>query len=147
MGSMVRTGTLVAALALTGCTAPAPPRAVFDAAGVTRVVLRAAAADAALAEPGAPDRVEVAGTPTGGAAGYHPADPAWRETPAEAWGLGFVARRFGPVLVVSTRNEIAFIHHHYTLAAIRLRLPPGTALVRQPRTLSGDGQPDLSPPP
>ena len=119
----------------------------FDAVGVSRVILRSASADAALAEPAAgTGPIAITGRATGGAAGYHPADPAWRETPAAEWGLGFAAKRFGTTLVISSRNEIGYIHHHYTIADIVLRLPPAVVLVRQARTLSGSGEADLAPP-
>ncbi len=126
----------------------APARVVqaFDAAGITKVVLRASAADAATTEPASNGTVTVSGRPIGGAEGYHPADPKWRETPAAEWGLDFVGQRFGATLVISTKNEIGFIHHHYTIADIDLKLPASVTLVRQVRTLSGDGAADLAPP-
>ena len=119
----------------------------FDAAGLTRVVLRAAAAEAATVHvvPGT-GVLTVSGRATGGAAGYHPADPRWRETPAADWGLDFVAKRFGRTLVISTANEIGYIHHHYTIADVALRLPPSVELVRQVRPPSGSGEADLTPP-
>ena len=144
------TAWLAAAL-LVACAAPEQDRdrltRRFDAAGITRVVLRAAAADTATVDlvPGT-GVVTVSGRATGGAEGYHPADPRWRETPAAEWGLDFVARRFGSTLVISTANEIGYIHHHYAVAGIGLRLPPSVELVRQTRVLTGDGKADLAPP-
>ncbi len=108
----------------------------YDSSGITRVILRAAAADTAKAEPiprGWPDH-RFTGRATGGAEGYHPADPKWRETPAAEWGLDFVASRFGATLVISSKNEIGYIHHHYVIADIVLQLPPSVELVRQART-------------
>ena len=147
---LTATAWLAAAL-LVACAASGQDRdrltRRFDAAGITRVVLRAAAAEAATVDvaPGT-GVVTVSGRATGGAEGYHPADPRWRETPAAEWGLDFVARRFGPTLVISTANEIGYIHHHYAIADIGLRLPPSVELVRQVRVLTGDGKADLAPP-
>ncbi|HSB63847.1 MAG TPA: hypothetical protein VLJ18_06755, partial [Thermoanaerobaculia bacterium] len=90
--------------------------------------------------------IEVSGVPTGGAKGYHPSDPNWKETSPAEWGLAFVARRFGATLVISTKNEIQYIHHRYTLENLHVDVPPGIAVVREPRILSGDGAPDLKPP-
>ena len=143
-------GLAVAGLLLGSCAARGDGRVarVFDADGITRVVLRAGnAADARLGTvPPDPTTVAVSGLPRGGAEGYHPADPNWRETPAAVWGLDFVARRFGATLVISTKNEIEYIHHHYDLEGVAIQLPGGVALVREPRRLSADGAANLSPP-
>src|SRR5262245_42685986 len=104
----------------------------FPAAGVTRVVLRASAAAGAevTTDRDAAD-IEVSGRPIGGAEGYHSPDPNWRETPAADWGLGFEAQRHGAVLVVSTKKEILYIHHHYVLTSLRVRVPAGVRVVRE----------------
>ena len=119
----------------------------YGSPGVTRVILRAAAADttnAELTRAGVP--ITVSGRATGGAEGYHPADPKWRETSVAEWGLDFVASRFGATLIISSKNEFGYIHHHYVIDDIVLQLPPSVELVRQARTLSGSGEPDLMPP-
>ena len=144
------TAWLAAAL-LVACAAPRQDRdrltRRFDAADITRVVLRAAAADTATVDVvSGTSVVTLSGRATGGAEGYHPADPRWRETPAAEWGLDFVAKRFGSTLVISTANEIGYIHHRYAVAGIGLRLPPSVELVRQVRVLTGDGKADLAPP-
>ena len=119
----------------------------YESAGITRVILRAAAADAAKTEQAArAEPIAITGQATGGAEGYHAADPKWRETSAADWGLGFVALRSGTTVVISSKNEIDYIHHHYLIADIVLRLPPSIELVRHTRTLSGSGEADLSPP-
>ena len=119
----------------------------FDAAGVTRIVLRAASADASTVDVVSGTHVvTVSGQATGGAEGYHPADPRWRETTAADWGLDFAAKRSGSTLVISTKNEIGYIHHHYVIAAIGVRLPPSIELIKQMRVLSGSGETDLAPP-
>jgi hypothetical protein len=127
--------------------APSQPTALrrsFPAAGITKLVLRAGDADHATVETGvAGSAIEVTGIPTGGAAGYHPSDPTWRETPAAQWGLDFVSVQRGPMLVVSTKNEMHYIHHHYAFASVTVRVPPGIDVVKEPRTLTGDGAPDL----
>ena len=107
-------------------------------------MLRAEDADKAMVETGARgSAIEVSGIPTGGAAGYHSPDPKWRETPAAEWGLDFVSVQRGPILVVSTKNEMRYIHHHYAFASVTVRVPPGVEVVKEQRTLTGDGAPDL----
>ncbi len=119
----------------------------FPAKGVTKIILRAAGADSAILTSDAPaGTVEVSGIPTGGAQGYHSPDPKWRETPPERWPFSFVVQRFGPVLVVSTKGEISYIHHHYVMSDLRLRVPSGVEVVRQQRQLSGSGEADLRAP-
>jgi hypothetical protein len=123
---------------------PKPLRRAFPASGITTLVLRAGDADTATVETGARgSAIEVSGVPTGGAAGYHPSDPKWRETPAAEWGLDFVSVQRGPTLVVSTKNEMRYIHHHYAFASLAVRVPPGVDVVKEPRTLTGNGAPDL----
>jgi len=128
-------------------TASPPQHALrrsFPAAGITQVVLRAQDANQATVETGASgSAIEVSGIPTGGAPGYHPSDPKWRETPAAEWGLDFVSLQRGPILVVSTTHEMRYIHHHYAFASLVLRVPPGVEVIKEPRTLTGDGAPDL----
>jgi hypothetical protein len=119
----------------------------FPADGVTKIILRAAGAGSAIVASDAPTgRVVVSGIPTGGAQGYHSPEPKWRETPPERWPFSFVVQRFGPVLVISSRGEISYIHHHYVMSDVRLRVPPGVEVVRQQRQLSGDGAADLRAP-
>jgi hypothetical protein len=85
----------------------------------------------------------VSGTPSGGAPGYHPADPNWRETSASEWGLDFRGKAFGTTLVISTFNEIQYIHHSYYLENLVITVPPGVEVTREARQLSGEGAPDL----
>ena len=109
--------------------------------------MRAAEIQSASITTGAPpSTIEISGVPTGDARGYHPSDLNWRETPAERWGFDFVAQRHGEVLVVSTTNEISYIHHHYVLDGLRIRVPARIEVVRQQRELSGSGEPDLRAP-
>jgi hypothetical protein len=82
----------------------------------------------------------------GGTKGYHSRDPNWKETPPEKWGLGFEWKRFGDVLVVSTRNEIHHIHHLYYLGTLDLTIPPSVTVKRVTRVLTGDGGADLTSP-
>jgi hypothetical protein len=117
----------------------------FPAAGIAKVVFRAELARAARVEHGG-DAIAAAGTPKGGAPGYHPSDPNWRETPAEEWGLGFKGQAFGSTLVISTWNETRYIHHHYYLDELVLTVPQGVDVVLEERTLSGEGAPDLRAP-
>jgi hypothetical protein len=127
-----------------------PPRPIvrtFSSAGVSKLVLRAAGAEsAALTRDAGATAIEIHGLPSGGAEGYHSPRLFWRETSARAWGLDFVAAKHGDVLVVSTKNEIDYIHHHYSLRDLRLRVPANVKVVRQTRALNGNGAPDLSQP-
>ena len=119
----------------------------FPADGITRLVIRAAQVKSATITTDAPrSAVEISATPIGDARGYHPPDPNWRSTPAQSWGLDFVAQRFGDVLVISTKNEMGFIHHHYVLDDLSIRVPAHVEVLRQERQLNGDGAPDLSAP-
>ena len=119
----------------------------FDAAGVERVLLRAELAERAeVVTAAGADRIRVCGFPNGGAGGYHPVDPDWTETAADEWGLDFKEKRYGAVLVVSSYNEMAYIHHHYYFDELRVERPEGVAVVFQGRELTGDGEADLSPP-
>ncbi|MCI0459297.1 MAG: hypothetical protein L0Z62_20300 [Gemmataceae bacterium] len=127
-----------------------PPERIsrsFTAAGVKKVVLRAAAADTAeVTADSAAGVVEVSGVPAGGASGYHSPDPNWRETPAAEWGLDFVCAQYGEVLVISTKNEIHYIHHGYFLQSLTLRVPARVEVVKESRKLAGNGAPDLEEP-
>lgn len=119
----------------------------FPAPGIATMILRAGMAEQAevTTVPGA-RVVTVSGVPTGGAAGYHPADPNWRETPAAQWGQDFQARLFGTTLVISSIAEIQFIHHVYHLEGLRITVPEGVRVVRENRELTGEHAPDLAPP-
>ena len=117
----------------------------FDVRGISTVVLRAANASTAVVDH-AGEQVQVSGVPKGGARGYHSPDPDWRETPASEWGLDFVAARHGNVLVISTKNEISFVHHRYVLESLKIKVPTGVTVIRMARELTGSGEPDLSPP-
>jgi hypothetical protein len=150
---------------LPGCGPPAPPPPLpddglvfsasipawisrqFEVDGIRKVILRLGSRDSATVTVDASRQdVDVSGLPTGGAAGYHPPDPSWRETPADAWGLDFVSSRSGETLVISTKNEISYIHHHYVLESVVLTVPASIEAVLEARELNGDGTPDLSEP-
>ena len=116
-------------------------------AGVKAVVLRSALAkDAEVVSDRDAKAISVSGRPSGGAPGYHPAQPGWKETPASDWGLDFVFQRHGDTLVVSSKNEIRYIHHSYLIREIRVSVPANVTVTREERTLSGTGAEDLSPP-
>ena len=122
-------------------------RAVFPAKTISRIVLRAGNANLATVEKvDASASIQISATATGGSRGYHSPDPDWKETPPSDWGLEFVGKVFGSILVISTKNEIQYIHHRYVLERIHLLVPSNIEVVREPRTLSGDGKPNLSPP-
>jgi hypothetical protein len=119
----------------------------FPADGIKKIILRSSDAETCevTTDPTA-KAIEISGLPEGGAKGYHTADPNWRETPAAEWGLDFVSARHGNLLVVSTKNEILYIHHCYFLKSVVLRIPPDVEVVRVQRNLTGDGQPNLEVP-
>jgi hypothetical protein len=119
----------------------------FDAAGITTVVLRAANAAQATVRHTSAGTVEVSGKARGGAGGYHSPDPNWKETKPEQWGLDFVGKRHQDVLVISSKNEIQYIHHGYSLDSLELSVPDGVKVIPVARQLSENGQADLSPPP
>jgi hypothetical protein len=124
-----------------------PVTNVFPSDGIRKLVVRAEqglSATVSIVADGS--SIRVSGVPTGGARGYHPADPNWQETPAAGWGLQFVGQRYGDILVVSTKNEIRYIHHYYFLADVRIQVPPGIQVVREQRRLTGSGLPDLGAP-
>ena len=120
----------------------------FSAEGITHVILRSGLAAQTEVRHSSGQRtiVTVSGTPKGGAQGYHPSEPKWKETTAADWGLGFVGKRFGTNLVISSKNEIQYIHHHYVLDDVVLTLPEGVDFKLIPRVLSGDGNLDLTGP-
>jgi hypothetical protein len=112
--------------------------------GVNVVELRAGRARCArVVRRDGPRGATVAGIPIGGAKGYHSPDPGWRETPARYWGMQFVTKRFGDRLVISTKSEISYIHHQYSLDGLVLRVPRSVKVVLVNRHLSGDGTPEL----
>ena len=123
-----------------------PITRTFPAAGIKKVVLRAKQAQGAKVRVDAGDQIQVTGLPTGGAEGYHSPDPFWRETPAKDWGLDFVAKQYGDVLVISSKKEISYIHHYYALANLSIQVPEDVVVVKEKRKLSGDGAPDLKKP-
>lgn len=143
-------------LALMGCVSPVDvtPKAEqpsdsrlmwrFPAEGISKLVLRTEqAAQAEIAFDRLSPDVVVTAVPSGGVVGYHSPDPGWKETHPADWGLELTGRRFGPRLVISSKNEIRFIHHHYYLEKIHIRMPSGVDVDLQTRELTGDGGPDL----
>ncbi len=115
----------------------------FPGAGVSRVVFRAAFARDARVTSAQGHDILVTGTPRGGAPGYHAPDGRWRESAASEWGLDFRGQAFGETLVISTFNEIRFIHHSYYLDQVVISVPTGVEVALEARQLSGDGAPDL----
>jgi hypothetical protein len=139
--------TILLCLAVLGCGKSSRVTRSFPADGVKTVVFRASLAkDAQVTTDPAAQAIEVSGVPQGGAAGYHSPDPNWRETPAAEWGLDFVSARYGEMLVISTKNEIHYVHHAYFFRPLTVRMPPGIELIRENRALTGKGAPDLDAP-
>lgn len=119
---------------------------VFSAAGVKIVIIRAAQAGDTKVSSGKAKQIQISGIPSGGAEGYHSPDPDWRETPAGSWGLDFIAKQYGSVLVISTKNEIEYIHHHYALEKLSIKVPKGVTVLKEERKPSGDGSANLKKP-
>ena len=151
---MSRAGVLlVAALSVSvGCSrngkAARPVTAEFPSAGITTVVLRAqAAADAAVAvvEPGLAS-IKVSAMPAGAPGAITRRIRTGGKLRRRSGGWGLSRSPLAATLVISTRNEIHYIHHAYTLQGIRLEVPAGVVVVRETRVLSGDGAPDLKSP-
>jgi hypothetical protein len=116
----------------------------FTANDIMSVVLRTEEAPQAkiVLDQNATDIV-IAAKPAGGVIGYHSSAPDWKETPAADWGLDLTGRKFGNRLVISSKNEMQFMHHHYYLEEISIRVPSGVRVDLQTRKLTGDGSPDL----
>lgn len=119
----------------------------FPDHGIELIYLRAESSEQATVRT-VPGRriITVSGVPEGNARGYHPVDPNWKETPASEWGLDFVAQRYGSALVISSRNEIRYIHHDYHVADMVIEVPSGVQVIRESRQPTGEGNPDLSKP-
>jgi hypothetical protein len=118
----------------------------FPLESVERVIIRASEAEKITVVERAGKSISLSGLPVGDAKGYHSPDPNWKETPPAQWGLDFVAEKFGNTLIISTRNEILYIHHYYALRDITVEIPPGVMLEREKRQLTGGGAANLSPP-
>ena len=119
----------------------------FDASGFKTVVVRGFRAPAANTSRTAPgDAIRLCATPKGRAGAYHSRDRNWRETPPEEWGLAFVAKPFGELLLISSKNEIDYVHHLYYLDEIIIELPEALRLRLEGKRLNGNGAPDLSEP-
>jgi hypothetical protein len=128
-------------------TTPARISRSFPTAGIKKIIFRASTAESSTVTiDSVAEAIEISGLPAGDAKGYHSPDPNWRETPAAEYGLDFVSAQFGDVLVISTKNEILYIHHHYFLESVALRVPADIEVVRERRKLTGDKGPDLGAP-
>jgi hypothetical protein len=150
IGSLLLSVLLSVAFAAGGTAEAGPAKRVersHPAEGIKRLILRVSGAQAAKVETRAGTTVVVvSGLPVGGAKGYHSPDKNWKETAPEDGGLDFVFKAYGATLVVSSRNEIRFIHHHYALDEVEVRVPPGVEIVREGREPTGNGAPDLREP-
>jgi len=100
---------------------PAQVSLRLDAVGVKKLIVRSTLATVATRVSSTREPlISIRGRPRGGTKGYHPSDPNWKETKPEDWGLKFVSRTFGDVLVVSSLNEIGYIHHQYLIEEIEI---------------------------
>lgn len=153
--SFIRTAAVVALFAMSVCSCDSGQnndelrvRQTFVLEGISRVLVRASRADIAKVSTSAVDKsLTISGVPTGGALGYDPpADEEWEETPPGEWGMQFVSKVYGTDLVVSTKNEIGYLHHQYFLDSLIVVLPPDVEIVLEARKLTGSGKPDLDPP-
>lgn len=115
----------------------------YRGAGIKAVVLRAANAEGADVVTGTdPERIRVVATAEGNEVGYHPADPNV-ERVASPTSLDLAARALGPTLVIAAVNERASMHHTTHLVRIRLIVPPGVAVTRQPTPLVNGATPGV----
>jgi hypothetical protein len=98
---------------------------VFPVKNFGRVEIRSALAEAAVVtHDSAATDLTISAKPTGGA-------------------VGFVASNLGSRLIVSSFNEISYIHDQYRFSDIRISAPPQLRVKLVNRQLSGDGGPDL----
>jgi hypothetical protein len=118
----------------------------FDISEIDKVVLRAEKANEVVIKNQDGQSLKICGTPAGGVEGYHSPDPDWKETCAEDWGLDFKAKRYDSTLVISTYNEIMYIHHYYYLKNILITAPENIKIKKVKRILNGNGDADLSKP-
>ena len=136
---------MVALLTFGGCALSTRVCRDFNALGVSHVIFRAERAfDATILQSTDPGTVSVCGVAKGGVEGYHPPASNWRETPLSEWGLDFISKRFANAFIISTENEMQYIHHYYYLDNLVVRMPEGIAVQKVRRILTGDGLPDLS---
>jgi hypothetical protein len=152
-----RLAAVAAALLTSACSAPVEVKptvtidkqagrmqCVFPVKNFGRVEIRSALAEAAVVtHDSAATDLTISAKPTGGAVGYHSPDPNWKPTPAADWGMKFVASNLGSRLIVSSFNEISYIHDQYRFSDIRISAPPQLRVKLVNRQLSGDGGPDL----
>jgi len=118
----------------------------FNISEIDKVVLRAEKANEVAIKNQDGQSLKICGIPSGGAEGYHSPDPDWKETYAEDWGLDFKAKRYDSTLVISTYNEIMYIHHYYYLKNILITAPENIKIKKVKRILNGNGDADLSKP-
>jgi hypothetical protein len=143
---------IVATLMFAGCLSIHGKRITrsFPADGIAKVVLRASEAESATVTTDVRgSSIEVSGLQRGGSRGYHSSDPNWRETRASDWDFDLVAQRYGDTLVVCPKGEIHWIHTHYFLESLHLRVPAGVEVVRERRVIRESRsslEPDLSAP-
>ena len=115
----------------------------FNISEINKVVLRADKANevAIINQDG--QTLKICGTPSGGVEGYHSPDPSWKETDPEEWGLDFKAKKYDKTLVISTFNELMYIHHYYYLDNLVIIAPKNIKIEKIKRILKGDGDADL----
>jgi hypothetical protein len=139
-----------ASLGVWAADAPVSAKIVvtFPSDGIHKVIVRSGTATESTRVLSNYDArtITVAASPVGGAPGYHSPDPSWKETKPEDWGMTFVSAQFGDTLVISSKNEVLYIHHRYVLAKLEISVPPNIPVTLVPRELNGNGAPDLSKP-
>ena len=118
----------------------------FNISEIDEVVLRAEKANEVAIKNRDGQFLKICGTPSGGVEGYHSPDPDWKETCAEDWGLDFKSKKYDKTLVISTFNELMYIHHYYYLENIIIIAPENIRIEKLKRILNGDGEADLSKP-
>jgi hypothetical protein len=119
----------------------------FPAGGITTLVFRAGRAKSAkVTVVSQKNVIRIEGTPSGGAKGYHSADPNWRETPPSQWGLDS-SPSVSAILWSSQRAmKLASCITTTGYADLGVSAPTGVKVVLEDRTLTGDGAADLRDP-
>ena len=144
---------LLLLIQIVGCSILDQPRksneieVSFSLDGINEVIFRSSdALNSSVVVSDELKGIEVVAQAVGGAEGYHSSDPNWKETSASKWDMTFVSAKFSDVLVISSKNEIQYIHHGYFLRNISISIPGNVSVVKESREITGDGAPDLSAP-
>ena len=117
----------------------------IDVSDINAIAFKAHRASLARIEKSKGNIFRVCGLPSGGVEGYHSSDPDWKEIPADEWGLDFKSKKYNKALVISTNNELLYIHHYYYFDQLVIYSPGHISITLVNRDIvGGDGKPDLN---